>query len=126
MLVEKNYTIDVEQYPGIVKVVFKDNHDFCLSDAQALLEDLKIICSGNPKPILKILGKYSSIDTETRNFIAGAEAMQYSSAEALVTNYLPHRIIGNFYMRINKPVKPTAFFDIEEKAVEWLKAYTEN
>jgi len=126
MLVERNYTINLDQYPGIVKVTFKDHHDFCLHDAKELLEDLKIICFKKSKPILKIPGKYSSIDSETRKFIASIEGMKYSSAEALVTNYLPHLIIGNFYMKINKPVKPTAFFDVEEKAVEWLKRYIDN
>lgn len=26
-------------------------------------------------------------------------------------------------MKINKPVKPTAFFETEKQAVEWLKQY---
>jgi len=118
-----NYTIDTNQYKGVVKVVFKDNHEFGIEDAKELLEDLKKLCNVKPLPILKIPGKYSSIDSEARKFISSEEGMQCSAAEALVTTYLPHRIIGNFYMRVNNPVKPTSFFETEEKAVEWLKQF---
>jgi len=124
MIVKFSYKIDTNEYPNIIKIVFKDEHDFSLSDAKELLEDLKIICHNKAFPILKIPGKYSSIDNDARKFISSAEGMQFSSAEALVTNYLPHRIIGNFYMTVNKPVKPTAFFDDEKKAVEWLKQFS--
>lgn len=123
MTIKFSYKIDTNEYPNIIKVVFRDEHDFSLSDAKELLEDLKIICNEKSYPILKIPGKYSSIDNDARKFISSAEGMQFSSAEALVTNYLPHRIIGNFYMSVNKPVKPTSFFDTEEKAVEWLKQF---
>jgi|APLak6261662433_1056034.scaffolds.fasta_scaffold00042_24 hypothetical protein len=123
MIVKFSYKIDTIEYPNIIKIVFKDEHDFSLSDAKELLEDLKIICNDKPFPILKIPGKYSSIDNDARKFISSTEGMQFSSAEALVTNYLPHRIIGNFYLAVNKPVKPTAFFDDEEKAVNWLKQF---
>ena len=124
MTVKFSYKIDTNEYPNIIKIVFRDEHDFSLSDAKELLEDLKIICNEKPYPILKIPGKYSSIDNDARKFISSAEGMQFSSAEALVTNYLPHRIIGNFYMTVNKPVKPTSFFDDEEKAVNWLKQFS--
>ena len=81
------------------------------------------ITQGKAFPILKIPGKYSSIDSEARKFISSAEGMKCSKAEAFVTTFLPHRIIGNFYMKINSPVKPTAFFDTEKKAIEWLTRF---
>ncbi|MBK7182614.1 MAG: hypothetical protein IPH89_06600 [Bacteroidetes bacterium] len=123
MIVKFSYKIDTSAYPNIIKIVFRDEHDFSLLDAKELLEDLKIICHEKPFPILKIPGQYSSIDNDARKFISSTEGMKCSSAEALVTTYLPHRIIGNFYMTVNKPVKPTAFFEDEEKAINWLKQF---
>jgi hypothetical protein len=124
MIVKFSYQIDTETYPNIIKVIFRDEHDFSLSDAKELVEDLKIICKDKSAPILKIPGKYSSIDNDARKFISSSEGMKSSSAEALVTTYLPHRIIGNFYLTVNKPVKPTAFFETEDKAVEWLQQFS--
>ena len=42
-------------------------------------------------------------------------------ADALVINSLAHKILANFYMKMNKPVKPTKIFTSQKKAVDWLK-----
>jgi hypothetical protein len=119
----KPYSIDCDTYKGIIKIVYQDDHEFNILNAKELLKDIEQITKGNTYPILKIPGKYSSIDNEARKFISSLEGMQYSTAEAFVTTFLPHKIIGNFYMKINKPVKPTAFFETEKQAVEWLKQF---
>lgn len=123
MIENKSYYIDCNAYDGIIKIVYKDEHEFNIKDAMESLDELKKITNGKSYPILKIPGKYSSIDNEARKFISSAEGMKFSSAEAFVTTFLPHRIIGNFYLKINKPVKPTAFFDTEEQAVKWLQQF---
>lgn len=123
MAESKSYTIDSNAYESIIKIVYKDDYEFNISDAKESLIELQKATQGKAFPILKIPGKYSSIDTEARKFISSDEGMRLSVAEAFVTSFLPHRIIGNFYMKINKPVKPTAFFDSEEKAIEWLKQF---
>ena len=119
----KAFTIDFNSYKGIIKIVYKDDHEFNINDAKGSWLEIEKITQGKAMPILKIPGKYSSIDTEARKFISSEEGMKYSTAEAFVTSFLPHRLIGNFYMKINKPVKPTEFFDTEEKAVEWLQQF---
>lgn len=117
------FSIDSDTYKGIIKIVYQDEHEFNINDAKEVLKEIEQIAKDKSFPILKIPGKYSSIDNEARKFISSPEGMKYSSAEAFVTTFLPHRIIGNFYMKINKPVKPTAFFETEKQAVEWLKQY---
>jgi hypothetical protein len=123
MSLAATYTINTAEYPGIIKVVFKDNYDFTLQDSKDLVEELKKICVNEPMPILKIPGKFSSIDSDVRSYISSVEGMQCSSAEAIVTTYLPQRLIGNFYLKINKPVKPTILCDTEETAVRWLEQF---
>lgn len=120
---KRSYSIDCDTYNGIIKIVYQDDHEFNINDAKQTLKDLEELTNGKSFPILKIPGKYSSIDSDARKFISSPEGMKYSSAEAFVTTFLPHRIIGNFYMKINKPVKPTAFFETEKQAVEWLKQF---
>jgi hypothetical protein len=123
MFEKKAYHIDCDTYKGIIKIVYKDDHEFNINDAKKSLKDIEQITNGKTLPILKVPGKYSSIDNEARKFISSSEGMKHSSAEAFVTTFLPHRIIGNFYMKINKPVKPTAFFESEKQAIEWLKKF---
>ncbi len=123
MNINKPYSIDCETYKGIIKIVYQDDHEFNIIDAKESLMDIEQMTKGKTLPILKIPGKYSSIDNEARKFISSPEGMKHSSTEAFVTTFLPHRIIGNFYMKINKPVKPTAFFETEKQAVDWLKQF---
>ncbi len=125
MNTSKSYTIDCNSYEGIIKIIYKDDYEFNINDAKESIKELHKITSNKAFPILKIPGKYSSIDIEARKFISSEEGMKFSLAEAFVTTFLPHRIIGNFYMKINKPVKPTAFFNTEEQAVAWLKQFIE-
>lgn len=123
MFEHKPYYIDSSGHKGIIRILYQDDHEFNINDAKELLKELEITTKSKTFPILKIPGKYSSIDSEARKFISSAEGMRFSSAEAFVTTFLPHRIIGNFYMKINQPVKPTAFFETEKQAIEWLSKY---
>ena len=42
--------------------------------------------------------------------------------EAFVITTLPHRILGNLYLRVNKPSHPTKFFTTENDAINWLNS----
>ena len=41
-------------------------------------------------------------------------------AQAVLVNSLATRIAGNFYIRFNKPTKPTKIFTNAEDAKSWL------
>ncbi|MGE0560760.1 MAG: hypothetical protein AB7O47_03005 [Flavobacteriales bacterium] len=64
-----------------------------------------------------------NVTKEAREFSASVDGLKYSSAEAYVFNSLPHRIIGNFYLKFNKPSVPTKFFNTKEEAEVWLKTF---
>jgi len=96
---DKAFSLEDESYKGIIKITYKDDHEFNITDAKESLTELQNITKGKTMPILKIPGKYSSIDADARKFISSEEGMKYSTAEAFVTTFLPHRIIGNFYIK---------------------------
>lgn len=74
-------------------------------------------------PVLHFLGKYTSFTQGTREFSVTSRGMQYSLAEAYVFSSLSHKILANFYIKINKPPVTTKFFNEEKEAVEWLKSF---
>lgn len=55
--------------------------------------------------------------------MATDESTQFSIVEAYVISSLAHKILGNFYMRMNKPSVPTRFFTEIKIAEEWLNTY---
>lgn len=46
----------------------------------------------------------------------------YTEALAIVVHSLAHRIIGNFYVKINRQNVPTKLFRDMDSALEWLKS----
>jgi hypothetical protein len=74
-------------------------------------------------PLLITLDEFAIPSVETREFWAEKESCPYASADAYLTTNLGHRIIGNVYLKINKPGRPTKIFTSEENAIEWLKSF---
>lgn len=60
------------------------------------------------------------IDPEVREWASAPNGNKNTIADALVINSLAHKILANFYMKMNKPVKPTKIFTSQKKAVDWL------
>ncbi len=78
---------------------------------------------GKRRPILHIVGQYTSISSEARSWGASEEATKHSLAEAYVLTSLPQRLIANFYLKFDKPVVPTKFFNAIPEAEAWLKTF---
>jgi hypothetical protein len=76
-----------------------------------------------PAPLLVTLDEYTIPPVETREFWAKKESCPYASADAYVTTNISHKFIGNFYLKFNKPGRPTKLFSNEADAVEWLKTF---
>jgi len=62
---------------------------------------------------------FSEVDPEMRKQRASQNGTEFSLSDALVISNLPQKLMGDFYIRFNKPVRPTKFFYSLDKAVEW-------
>jgi hypothetical protein len=62
---------------------------------------------------------FSDVDPNMRKQRATKEGTQFSLSDALVISNLPQKMIGDFYLRINKPVRPTKVFFSIDKALAW-------
>lgn len=71
------------------------------------------------------LREVKSITREARVYLSGEEAVRITAACALVIGSPVSKVIGNFFLGINKPHYPIKIFTIEEKAAEWLKGFSE-
>ena len=108
---------------GIVEVVFKHQLLLEIEDCYQIMDTYKEYLENKKVPILHIIGNYMNVTKESREFGASPEGLKYSSAEAYVFDSLPHRIIGNFYLKFNKPSVPTKFFKTKPEAEVWLKTF---
>ena len=67
-------------------------------------------------------GKNAGISGDARR--AGA-SMEYARHVAALAIYSPRsyeKIMGSLFLKINKPVVPTRFFDRRDEAITWLRS----
>lgn len=108
---------------GIVEVYFKNNTELNLTVCKELSQAYDSLLEEKKYPLLHFSGDYVSVTNEAREYSVSERGLQYSKAEAYVFTTLGHRLIANFYIKINKPSVPTWFFKTKEAAVEWLQQY---
>ena len=68
-----------------------------------------------------ISGHLSSVSKEAREVVASREFMGKTLAKALIVDSLKHRIVGNFYLSVNKPNIKTKIFSERAEALKWLR-----
>ena len=62
---------------------------------------------------------FSDIKPEMRAWAADETGNSNTHSDAILIRSLPQKIIADFYLKINKPKKPTKIFYSLEKALEW-------
>ncbi len=116
-IIQTNYYTIFLRSDDIVQIHFADNFDCELEDAKQLVAGILKVCNNKPYPLLVIYGMFNTFSKEVNKYIA---SHNYTLADALVGDSIAFKIVGNFYMKINTPVRPTKLFVDVESAVEWL------
>ena len=105
---------------NIVQIHMQNNFECELEDSQRILECIKQVSKEKKYPLLAIYSDFNSFSKEAKDFVSVSTA---TVADALVGNGVAFKIIGNFYLRINKPIRPTRLFNDVESALQWLKQF---
>lgn len=63
----------------------------------------------------------SAVSAAARRLAASDKYSQFTVALALCGSSITHAIMGNLYLKINKPVTSTRYFDKREDALQWLR-----
>lgn len=80
------------------------------------------LCGGEDYVVLVDSGHFSTITKEARELSACPKFAQNTVAKALLVYSLGHRLVGEFYIKVNKPKIITKVFTDREKAISWLQA----
>lgn len=65
----------------------------------------------------------SEITKEARDYFANERTASIQRATSLLISSPVSRIIGNFFMGLNKPISPTRLFTEPQKAIKWLQTF---
>lgn len=113
------------QASGILRIDLLHNAEISLEAARNNAEACIQLAQGQPRPFLiNALDATSGYTAEARVFLAQHNPLcEIRSAQAIVVNTLPAKLIANFYLNYNKPDNPGKVFEAIGDATRWLEHY---
>lgn len=109
--------------PTIIENVIHDYAELDSADIIEIKEINKRLTGGKHYAVLVDSGMMTSITKEGRELSSSKDFQQQTTAKALLIRSLGHRIVGRFYIRVNKPHIRTKIFSDRDKAIQWLKRH---
>ena len=106
---------------GVLKVVVTEKFSMSLEQVIALVEGLERFAEGVSYPTLIVSDRLTTPTPEARSYMAGEGRTYFTMADAFLIRSLPQRLIGNFYLRFDRPPVPTRLFTDEQAALKWLE-----
>jgi hypothetical protein len=103
--------------------------DYAVIELEDLLEAKKInqeLTKGEPYVAILTFGAMTEVTKAAREQIASFEHKQNTIAKAILVNDIGNRLLGNFYLAVNKPFIKTRLFTSRESALEWLRHELKN
>jgi hypothetical protein len=121
-VITKSETI-IYDSSGIVKCCIHKGYFLELVDAKENLSVIKQFGNGKPIPVLVDIRESKGGSKESRAYFSSEEAGKIQSACALIVSSPLSRLIGNFFIGLNKTKFPTKLFLKEDEAITWLKTF---
>lgn len=106
---------------GIVLNHFKSGENIEVEDFYELSKVNYHLVKSKPYTVLASAEELTSFSVEARELVASKKFAGIAIAKALLISGLSQRIIGNFYIRVNKPYINTKLFTDREEAIKWLR-----
>lgn len=109
---------------GILHVHIKEEDELSLENAKEIVAARTKLAEGNKLAILYTSATRFVIPSkEVREYVATEERSSLVLADAFIIRSLAQRLAVRFYIRFNRPVRPTKFFENKEQALEWLRTF---
>jgi hypothetical protein len=91
-----------------------------LAMAREMNSTIGILSKGKPALVLLVGNALTKVDQEAMDLSSSEEGLQYTIGDAMVVKSIKERVLANFYLKFNRPKKPTKIFNSEEEAIKWL------
>ncbi len=108
---------------GIMYIRISSEKEETVELAKKMVEKMGEMVNYTQVPLLFQHEDYALPGKENRDYWATKEACPYSKADAFIINSTGMKLISNFYLKMNKPERPTMMFTDETEAIEWLKTF---
>ncbi|TND10451.1 MAG: hypothetical protein FD123_93 [Bacteroidetes bacterium] len=111
----------IEEQIICVRPVIADA-EFDVDDGRDMAHAFDALAGGKPfASLLDIYETAATVTSELRKFGAGKHYKSPQAARAVLQNSLVHKLITNHFINTFHPSVQTKFFDLKEKALDWLR-----
>lgn len=117
-----HYEITKEQIVTQQRIV---NRTYDLADAQEGVAAFAKLAAGKKYPLLVISDNKNGMTREARAYFMSDFLAEHTPAVALYTESKIMKLVGSFFLGLNKTPYPFRLFDDKKAALEWLKGYVE-
>jgi hypothetical protein len=107
----------------IIRLEMFDNVTIGVDECRLLNNAIGELSNSKQSLILMVPNNGTHFTPESRTFSASEEGLRYTIADAMVVQNLAQKLIVSFYLKVNKPPKPSKAFSSEEEAVSWLLSF---
>ena len=108
---------------GILRAVTDTGAEETLDDVKGNVAAFVKLSGGIRRPTLVDIRGAKSITREGRQYYRGEELTKVQSVLALLVGSPVSRILGNFFLGLNKMPHPARLFTSEAEAIKWLKGF---
>lgn len=123
---ESDCFITVLREEGFILSEVKPGAEIGLKDAEQNTLFVREVSGSSLYPILVDLRRIKSISKEARDHFSMRGRKPGVTAIAMLVSSPVSRIIGNFFLGLNRPATPTRMFTSMEHAQEWALRHREN
>lgn len=107
----------------IVHLNLKQDQVVEVAELKSIFETINNKSGGKKFRLLVTAGDNASLSPEAREYASSAESSDVIVADAVVVQNYSHEMTANFFIRFNKPCRPTKLFKRKAAAYEWLKSF---
>ena len=108
---------------GIVRAIVGPGAQVSRADAVEAVATTNRLTGGRKAPLIVDCRGIAYMDREARSYYAGEEARATVHCVGLLVASPVSRVLGSFFLGLNRPPMPTRLFTSEGRAVEWLKGF---
>lgn len=106
---------------GIVRTKVKAGAEVGIVEAKENSHAVNSYFEGEKFPLIVDSRGIKSITRDARNQFSTKGRETHVTSFAIIIDSPLSRVIGNFFMGINKPAIPSRLFENESDAIQWLK-----
>ena len=97
-----------------------------IDELKSIFEAINEEAEGGKFRLLVTAENNASLSPEAREYASSADSSRVIVADAVVVQSYSHEMTANFFIRFNKPNRPTKLFKEDKDAYAWLKDFPVN